>query len=131
MGTVVAFEPFRLEQEELARVCAPPERPHLSGSEIWGRDYTRLESVVYGLLTVRDIAAWCAGCRHPELDSLCLDALQASHGLEETGLAHLKRSIAPLKEWLMDLAEQATDPARRDLSWGVVLLDLIEKSPRR
>jgi len=36
--------------------------------------------------------------------------------------------IMPLKEWILD---EMTEENKRDMSWALVLLDLIEKSPTK
>lgn len=128
MGTIVALNEFRRELGRRENRPARPKRPDIRGSEIWGRDYTQVEAVVYGLLTVRDIASHHAGSRDAEFDQLCLDALDAAYRAEDVGKPGLKAAIKPLKEVLLDMM---TEDNKRDLSWALVLCDLIEKSPFR
>ena len=128
MGSVVALDEFKRTLGKRDHRPSGPERPAIRGSEIWGRDYTDVEAVVFGLLKVRDIAAHHAGGRDAEFDQLCLDALDAAYRISDAGLPHLKEAIKPLKETLLDML---TEDNKRDISWALVLCDLIEKSPAR
>jgi len=127
MGSVVALDAFRKTLKADGRKVVPP-RPEVSGGAVWGRDYREVESVVYGLLQARGLMAHHAGGHDPEFDHRCLVALEAAYRVADLGAAHLKASIAPLKEWILDAI---TEDNKRDLSWALVLLDLIEKSPVR
>ena len=128
MGSVVALDEFKRTLGKRDQHPAKPERPAIRGSEIWGRDYTALEAVVFGLLKVRDIAAYHAGEGSAKFDQLCLDALKAAYKVEDAGQPQLKQAIKPLKEILLDMI---TEDNKRDISWALVLCDLIEKSPTR
>jgi hypothetical protein len=136
MGNVVALEEFRRtldRREERGRTL---KRPEIRGADIWGRDYTQLEAVVFGLLKVREISAYHASLRAArhmdgsgqEFDALCLDALDAAYRVEDLGPARLKVATKPLKEWLLDAM---TEDNKRDMAWALVLVDLIEKSPTK
>ncbi|MBG0790361.1 MAG: hypothetical protein H0S80_07690 [Desulfovibrionaceae bacterium] len=128
MGSIVALNEFRRTLGARDKRPAGPARPAIRGSEIWGRDYTQLEAVVFGLLKVRDIAAHHAGRRDAPFDQLCLDALDAAYRATDVGKSGLKAAIKPLKEALLDMM---TEDNKRDVSWALVLCDLIEKSPFR
>jgi len=84
--------------------------------------------VVFGLLKVRDIVAHHAGTRDMAFDQLCLDGLDAAYRAADIGKPELKEAIKPLKEALLDML---TEDNKRDISWALVLCDLIEKSPFR
>lgn len=128
MGTVVALEAFRQSiQKERAAPVRPP-RPEISGGAVWGRDYTEVEAVVFGLLKVRAMLAHHMGEHDRSFDHLCLNSLEAAYRIGEFGPARLKESIKPLKEWIL---EEITEDNKRDLSWTLVILDLIEKSPTK
>ncbi|EGB15342.1 hypothetical protein DND132_2137 [Pseudodesulfovibrio mercurii] len=136
MGNVVALDEFRraLDRREERGPVVP--RPEIRGAEIWGRDYRQLEAVVFGLLKVREIAAYHASlraARHADgsgraFDQLCLNALDAAYHVEDRGPARLKAAVKPLKEWLLDAM---TEDNKRDMAWALVLVDLIEKSPSK
>lgn len=128
MGNVVALDEFKRTLGKRDQHPARPERPIIRGSEIWGRDYTDIEAVVFGLLKVRDITAHHAGKRSAEFDQLYLDALEAAYRITDTGQPYLKQAVKPLKEALLDML---TEDNKRDISWALVICDLIEKSPSR
>ncbi len=126
MGSVVALDQFREAINKKKAGPVRPPRPPISGGEIWGRDYTEVEAVVFGLLKVRDILAHHMGGNDHSLDQFCMDSLDAAYNIHERGLSNLKTAIKPLKEWILD---EMTEDNKRDLSWALVILDLVEKSP--
>lgn len=128
MGSVVAMDAFRQSMSNKNQGPAKPPRPVISGGEIWGRDYNEIEAVVFGLLKVRGMIAHHMGGFDHVFDTLCLDALEAAYAIDEHGPAQLKQDIKPLKEWILD---EMTEDNKRDLSWTLVILDLIEKSPKK
>ena len=128
MGSVVALDEFRDSlQDKVPRSKRPP-RPKISGGEIWGRNYNEVEAIVFGLLKVRSIVAYHMGVHDHTFDYLCLNSLEAAYEIHEVGPAKLKVMIMPLKEWILD---EMTEENKRDMSWALVLLDLIEKSPTK
>jgi len=126
MGSVVALEEFRQTIEK--KDARPPrrERPEIRGGEIWGRDYTEVEAIVFGLLKIRDIVAYYVGEHDHAFDHLCLNGLEAAYNIHEVGPLKLKAAVKPIKEWILD---EMTEDNKRDMSWALVVVDLIEKSP--
>ncbi len=128
MGSVVALDEFRQSIEQNERGPKRPPRPSISGGEIWGRDYKEVEAIVFGLLKVRAIVAHYMGDHDHAFDHLCLGSLEAAYAIGEVGPAKLKGAIKPLKEWILD---EMTEDNKRDMSWALVIIDLIEKSPTK
>lgn len=128
MGSVVALDAFRQSLENREQGPAPPARPKISGGEIWGRNYTEVEAIVFGLLKARGIVAHHKGGHDQAFDALCMDSLEAAYEIEAMGPARLKAAIKPLKEWILD---EMTEENKRDMSWALIILDLIEKSPTK
>lgn len=128
MGSVVALDAFRESARKRGKRTHRPPRPEVVGAEIWGRDYRDVEAVVFGLLKVRAIVAHHAGDFDPLFDFHCLNGLEAAYRFESTDPERLTNAIASMKEWILDFI---TDQNKRDLSWALVILDLIEKSPAR
>ena len=126
MSNVIALDEYRRKQRELTRPPAePPRRPQFRSGDVWGRNYTELESVVFGLLKVRETLRYYTEYES-ELEELLLDVLDAAYRIEETGFPRLKAAILPLKEYILDnLGEEALQPMKTSL----IILDLIEKSP--
>ncbi|BCS88885.1 hypothetical protein [Pseudodesulfovibrio sediminis] len=128
MGSVVALEEFRQTIEKKALVPPVQKRPEIRGGEIWGRNYTDIEAIVFGLLKIRDIVAYHVGQQDQAFDQLCMDGLEAAYLINERGPARLKESLKPIKEWILD---EMTEDNKRDMSWALVITDLIEKSPTK
>ncbi len=126
MGSVVALDTFRESIGQTDKKPQKPPRPEISGGEIWGRNYCEVEAIVFGLLKARAMVAHHAGEHDQEFDQLCVIALEAAYNIADTGPAILKRAMKPLKEWILDAM---TEDNKRDMSWCLVILDLIEKSP--
>ena len=128
MGSIVALDAFR---ESVAKTRSQPERParpNISGAEIWGRDYREVEAIVYGLLTVRNLAAHHMAGFDPLFDTLCLDGLEAAYAIDTRGPDQLRAALRPVKQWLLDAM---TEDNKRDMAWALVIIDLIEKSPTK
>lgn len=126
MGSVVALDTFRKTLGQSETKVARPPRPDISGTEVWGRDYREVEAIVYALLTTRAMVAHHSGSHDQEFDALSMVALDAAYNITEQGPAKVKSAIKPLKEWILD---SMTEDNKRDMSWCLVLIDLIEKSP--
>ncbi len=128
MGSVVALDQYRESITKKDHGVSRPARPEISGGEIWGRDYREVEAIVFGLLKVRAILAHHMGGFNHVFDQLSMDCLEAAYNIHEVGPARLRLAVKPLKEWILD---EMNDENRRDLSWSLVILDLIEKSPTK
>ncbi|BDQ37815.1 hypothetical protein SYK_21750 [Pseudodesulfovibrio nedwellii] len=128
MGSVVALEEFRQTLDKRASRVPVREHPEIRGGEIWGRDYTEVEAIVFGLLLIRDIVAYHQGGLNTEFDHLCVNGLEAAYKVNDFGPAKLKKTIKPIKEWVLD---DMTEDNKRDMSWALVVADLIEKSPTK
>ncbi len=126
MSNVIALDDFRRKRHQLTRPPAePPKRPHFRSGDVWGRNYTELESVVFGLLKVRETLRYYTEYRS-DLEEMLLDVLDTVYNIEEAGIQRLKATILPLKEFILDnLGEEALQPMKTSL----IILDLIEKSP--
>ncbi|MBN2139863.1 MAG: hypothetical protein PHV85_02845 [Desulfovibrionaceae bacterium] len=130
MSSVIALCEYRRKKalEDLSLVRTGPERtekPDLVGAEIWGRDYSELEAVVFGLLKVREIVLYYIGYDQ-DLESLLLCVLEAAYGYAAHGPDRLRAATMPLKEAVLARADEDN---RRPLAMAVVILDLIEKTP--
>ena len=128
MGSVVALDAFRESNRQARSSAQRPPRPEVVGGEIWGRDYRDVEAMVFGLLKVRAIVAHHMGEHDPLFDFHCMSGLEAAYEYEQTGPDKLKGATGAMKEWILDAI---TDENKRDMSWALVIIDLIEKSPTR
>lgn len=124
MGQVIALDRWR------ERRLPDPEpvearRPVFTAGDVWGRDYTDDEAILFGMLKVRDALRYYTPY-DAGLDRLLLDALEAAYRVDELGQAHLGKTVAPLKEYILDYMDEENV---KHMKTALILLDLIEKSP--
>ena len=125
MGQVIALEDYRHAQARLKQDIAPPERPRFSAGDVWGRDYTDIEAVVYGVVTARQALRYYTSYDE-DLESLFLEVLEAAYQIEETGADRLRIAVAPIKDYIL---EELNEENMKHLKTALIILDLIEKSP--
>lgn len=124
MGTVVALDRFRESARQHTE--APPPKPVIRGTEIWGRNYANIESIVFGLLKAREIVGHHMGHHDEDVALMLLGALEKAYKLGECDHEELVAAMRPLKNFIV---EHMDEKNRRDMSMAIVILDLIEKSP--
>lgn len=124
MGQVIALDRWR---ERLLPEPEPLEarRPVFTAGDVWGRDYTDEEAMLYGVLKVREALRFYAAY-DPSLDGRLMDVLEAAYRVAELGQEHLVRTIAPLKQFVLDAMDGENV---KHMKTALILLDLIEKSP--
>lgn len=125
MAQVIALDEFRRAKESLKQDMAPPERPRFTAGDVWGRDYTNVEAVVYGVLTARQALRYYTSYDE-HLESLFLEILEAAYQIEETGARRLREAIFPIKDYIID---HLSEENMKHLKTALIILDLIEKSP--
>ncbi|MBU1248128.1 MAG: hypothetical protein KKB70_05485 [Proteobacteria bacterium] len=125
MAQVIALDEFRRARERRMHDLSPPEKPEFKAGDVWGRDYTEIEAVVYGILTARQALRYYTKY-DDELESLFLEVLEAAYEIEETGIDRLRDAIAPLKDYIL---EELTEQNMKHMKTALIILDLIEKSP--
>lgn len=131
MAEVIELQEYRVQRELLARHAGfePIPKPVISDADIFGRDYTRLKDVVFGILKIREILAYYLylneGWQH-----LLFCLLEAVYTFQETGTPEVQ---ADLTEVVMYLREHILDSMdidnKKDLLAAMLILDLIERSP--
>ena len=125
MAQVIALDEFRRARERRMLDLSPPEKPEFKAGDVWGRDYTEIEAIVYGVLTARQALRYYTSY-DDMMESLFLEVLEAAYAVEETGLDRLREAIAPLKDYIL---EELTEQNMKHLKTALIILDLIEKSP--
>jgi hypothetical protein len=136
MAQVIALDEYRNRRKELTRpVEEPPERPVFRADDVWGRNYTELEAIVFGLLKVREALRYYT-LYDRDMEELFLGVLDAAYHLgrqregeepeQDDGLIRLKAAVLPLKEYIL---ENMTEDAVKPMKTALIILDLIEKSP--
>lgn len=124
MGQVIALDLWR-ERRLPEPEPAVARRPVFSAGDVWGRDYTDEEAILYGVLKVRDALRYYTSY-DPVLDRLLLDVLEAAYLVHEQGQQQLVRRVAPVKEYILDCID---DENIKHMKTALIILDLIEKSP--
>lgn len=123
MGQVIALDMYRQRLQE--GDAQPLERPVFSAGDVWGRDYTDMEAVVFGLLKAREAMRYYTD--YPRvLETRFLEALEAAHTVDKNGTTALREAIEPLKDHLL---EHMAEGNMKHMKTAMILLDLIEKSP--
>lgn len=130
MAQVIALDQFRDRSHFQRMDAAPRERPVFRADDVWGRNYCEIESVVYGLLKVREALKYYTPY-DAGLDDLLLEALDAAFKVKQAPkdmdrVVDLRESVLPIKDHI--LAHLRQDSAKH-LKTALILLDLIEKSP--
>ena len=130
MATVIALDQFRDRTQFRSMDAAPAQRPVFRADDVWGRNYCEIESVVYGLLKVREALKYYTPYG-PDLDDLLLEALDAAFKVkQEPGdmdlAVDLRETLRPLKEHILAHLDKGS---AKHLKTSLILLDLIEKSP--
>ncbi len=125
MTQVIAFdELYRKPNCEYSQKSEIP-RPNFSAIDVWSKDYTKIDAVVYGLLATRHTLRYYT--QYPDaLDKQCMNVLEAAQDIEETGTEKLKLCVAPLKKHILKYINEENS---RHLKTALLILDLVEKSP--
>lgn len=127
MGSVIALDAYRRgrdPQSRLESVLYP--RPHINDSEIFARDYTQIDSVVFAVLKIREILRYHVRSNE-EWQYLVLCVLDAAYHFDAQKSQILKEATLSLKDYV--LGEMNTRNGK-DMTAALLLLDLIEKSPK-
>lgn len=110
----------------MARAVHPDRpRPRISDAQIWSRDYTRLESVVFATTKIKEILEY-----HFPFDEgwsgPLLNLLDAIYHLRQWGLEEVAAAGSEIKDYILI---GMTPENKRDLSAALLLIDLVEKTP--
>lgn len=125
MANVIALDEYRRARAGITQDLAPPQRPRFKAGDVWGRDYTEIEAVVYGVLTARQALRYYTRYGD-DLETLFLEVLEAAYRIEETGPERLRDAISPVKDYIL---EELREENMKHLKTALIILDLIEKSP--
>lgn len=101
------------------------ERPCIAKQDIWRRDFSTLDGIIYGLLKVREILGFQLHY-YEEWKHYLLQMLDVSYntaGIERARL--LGDVVADFKNFLI---EETTPENKEDMALVVLVLELIEKS---
>ncbi|NMC48211.1 MAG: hypothetical protein GYA47_02085 [Desulfovibrio sp.] len=102
----------------------PP--PLFSDAEIWARDYSLADSVVFGVCAVAEILSRHLG-RDGRWPALLLDLLKDSARQPEEGPHPVSRSARDLKDLILSSLSRKNS---QDFSAALLIVDLIEYTPK-
>lgn len=127
MAKVIAMNAFRhgLMPGLHARDASSADEPYLNDSQLWSKDYSKLENVVFGLLKIREVLNY-----HLYYEDvwpyLLLNVLDAVALAAPDGRGALREACSHLRNYIL----QAVDANnRKGLYACLIVLDLIEKAP--
>ena len=99
--------------------------PYINDSQVWSKDYTKLESVVFGVLKIREVLNYYL-YYEDVWTYLLLNLLDAAVGATPEDHGELVEAAGHLRNYMV----QAVDAVNRKNMYAVLLiLDLIEKAP--
>lgn len=127
MKGVIALAEYRrrVEAEKRLEEIFKAEKPVLRDSEIWTQDYGTMSGIVFGILKVKDIIHYHAP-QTQDADFLLLYLLSAAHGKASAARENISVVARELKSRLV---AELSEENRRELTAGLLILDLIEKTP--
>lgn len=129
MATVIALDDYRSHSNDgrhrLKSVLHPP--PITNDSEIFGRDYSQIDNVVFAILKVREILRYHI-FSNEEWQYLILCVLDAAYHFDARKSELLREATSLLKDYIL---EEMDSRNGKDMMSALLLLDLVEKSPAR
>ncbi|MGE4299406.1 MAG: hypothetical protein AB7E47_15425 [Desulfovibrionaceae bacterium] len=99
--------------------------PHISDTDIYARDYAKLEDIIFGVVKVREIMEAHLPFQE-EWKHYLLEVLEAAYRSAGHGSAALHNAVDVLKDYIR---RETYALNRKDLDAAALLLDLIEKTP--
>ena len=127
MGTVIALDKFRLSrnpEEHLRSMLYPP--PRINDSQIFARDYSKLDGIVFAVLKIREILRYHVQTNE-EWHYLVLQVLDAAYYFNAEKSALLHEATGSLKDYIL---EEMDTRNGKDMTAALLLLDLVAKAPK-
>jgi len=108
-----------------AREIPPDGEPYINDSQVWSKDYSKLENVVFGLLKIREVLNYYL-YYEDVWAYLLLNLLDAAAMSTPEDHTELHEAVAHLRNYIVQ-AVDATN--RKNMFAALLILDLIEKAP--
>ncbi len=127
MGSVFSLEAYRRKaRAKTSSTSLDYTKPRIDDSEIFAHDYTTLKGIVFAVLKLRDILRYHVQTNE-EWQFLLLGVLDAACKYDPQKPLLLREAILPAKEYILCEMDRTNE---KDMSAGLLLLDLLEKSPQ-
>ncbi len=127
MGTVIALDAYRMSknpEEHLRSILYPP--PRINDGQIFARDYSKLDGIVFAVLKIREILRYHV-TTNEEWQYLALQVLDAAYYFNAEKSELLREATRSLKDYILEEMDKRNG---KDMTSALLLLDLIEKSPK-
>ncbi|WP_243361229.1 hypothetical protein [Fundidesulfovibrio terrae] len=99
--------------------------PYINDSQVWSKDYSKLESVVFGVLKIREVLNYYL-YYEDVWAYLLLNLLDAAAHATPEDHSELAEAAAHVRNYMV----QAVDAGnRKNMQAALLILDLIEKAP--
>jgi len=127
MAKVISLREYIRDKVPL--VPDPPDpmadEPYINDSQVWSKDYSKLENVVFGILKIREVLnfylyfedVWAY---------LLLNLLDAAAHAAPGDHSELTEAAAQLRNYMLQAVDSAN---RKNMYAAMLILDLIEKAP--
>lgn len=127
MATVISMREYLRDKVERAPRATGEEsgEPYINDSQVWSRDYSKLENVVFGALKIREVLNFYL-YYEDVWAYLLLNLLDAAAMATPEDHAELAEAAAHLRNYMVQ-AVDATN--RKNMFAAMLILDLIEKAP--
>lgn len=127
MAKVISMREF--VRDKLAPCPEPPGEaagePYINDSQVWSKDYSKPENVVFGILKIREVLNYYL-YYEDVWAYLLLNLLDAAAHAAPDDHVELAEAAAQLRNYML----QAVDAGnRRNMYAAMLILDLIEKAP--
>jgi len=127
MAKVISMREF--VRDKLAPYPDPPDEfagePYINDSQVWSKDYSKPENVVFGILKIREVLNYYL-YYEDVWAYLLLNLLDAAAHATPGDHVELAEAAAQLRNYML----QAVDAGnRRNMYAAMLILDLIEKAP--
>lgn len=126
MATVISLHDYREQKqhEEQVALVESRGRPHIPDAEIWAKDYSDFEGIVYGIIKIKEILEYHLHFSE-EWKYYLLQLLEHAYDIDEgDNRKRLCETTALLKTFL---SEEMNVTNRKDIGMAMIILDLVEK----
>jgi len=130
MSRIIALDAYRERklQLEQAQLAAASRIPYVSDADIWTKNYTRLDDIIFGILKVKEILDYHLPY-HEEWKHLLLCLLEHAYfSRDEKQKSDLSDAAAILKIYVV---EEINVVNKKDMGIALVILELIQKANYR